>query len=62
MNIHQNTANEAMPEKGDALPSCITTHTTLPENREMIHEAKITTPQPYGIFALCKIIEHLQTN
>ena len=28
----------------------------------IMHDAKIITPQPYGVFALCKIIEHLQNN
>jgi hypothetical protein len=28
----------------------------------LIHEAKIITPQPYGVYALCKILEHFQIN
>lgn len=31
-------------------------------NEAVLHEAKIITPQPYGVFALCKIVEHLQIN
>jgi hypothetical protein len=27
-----------------------------------VYEAKIITPQPYGIYALCKIMEHFQIN
>jgi len=32
------------------------------EDSIVMHEAKIITPQPYGVFALCKIVEHLQIN
>ena len=32
------------------------------EDGLIIHEAKIITPQPYGVYALCKIFEHLQIN
>jgi len=31
-------------------------------NPPFVHEAEIITPQPYGIFALCKIMEHFQIN
>ncbi len=34
----------------------------MPEDTLIIHEAKIITPQPYGVFALCKIIQYLQNN
>ncbi len=33
-----------------------------PEETFIIHDAKIITPRPYGVFALCKIFEHLQIN
>jgi len=31
-------------------------------NSTIVHEAEIITPQPYGIYALCKIMEHFQIN
>lgn len=33
-----------------------------PEDTLIIHDAKIITPQPYGVYALCKIYELLQIN
>jgi hypothetical protein len=32
------------------------------KDNPIVHEAKIITPQPYGVFALCKIMEHFQIN
>ena len=46
-------------------------HFSTEENRQaapakaydtVVHEAKIITPQPYGVYALCKILEHFQIN
>jgi hypothetical protein len=35
---------------------------TQTEEIIIVHEAKIIIPQPYGVFALCKIVEHFQIN
>ncbi len=32
------------------------------EDNIIMHDAKIITPHPYGVYGLCKIIEHLQNN
>ena len=32
------------------------------EDTGIVHDAKIITPQPYGVYALCKIFEKLQIN
>lgn len=47
----------AMNKQTDATGSADIAEDTL-----IIHDAQIITPQPYGVFALCKIIEHLQNN
>jgi hypothetical protein len=33
-----------------------------PEDNIIMHDARIITPHPYGVYGLCKIIEHLQNN
>ena len=33
-----------------------------PEDKIIMHDARIITPHPYGVYGLCKIIEHLQNN
>lgn len=33
-----------------------------PPTPTFVHPAEIITPQPYGIYALCKIMEHFQIN
>ncbi len=32
------------------------------EDNTIMHDAQIITPHPYGVYGLCKIIEHLQNN
>ncbi|HTB31970.1 MAG TPA: hypothetical protein VK808_08100 [Bacteroidia bacterium] len=67
MNTNQNTQNNTtehgfpfIPEEiqSPGIPSLSCTTKDI----ITIHNAKIITPQPYGVFALCKIIEHLQNN
>ncbi len=39
-----------------------TSSATTKETSDTLYEAKIITPQPYGVYALCKIYEMLQIN
>jgi hypothetical protein len=57
----QNTAAETPKEIPSFLPDTDNA-VAKQEDSPIIHEAKIITPQPYGVFALCKIFEQLQIN
>jgi hypothetical protein len=60
--ITQNTTDEQMVQSLNTGKAIVTGSADKPEDTIIIHEAKIITPQPYGIYALCKIYEHLQIN
>jgi hypothetical protein len=68
MNTKQNTGNESKTQGGFPFGYNKTIRETEHKDASqksdltIIHDAKIITPQPYGVFALCKIIEHLQNN
>ena len=58
--IQTNTPGQALTHlnKGEARQPI----TEKTESPVIMHEAQIITPQPYGVFALCKIFEYLQIN
>lgn len=47
---------EEMPQSPSTLAE------NKPDEAVIMHEAEIITPQPYGVYALCKIFERLQIN
>jgi len=66
MNKNQNTPsghNEAAQQVNtEKLLNALTTSPANTEDNIIMHEAQIITPQPYGVYALCKIMEHFQIN
>lgn len=65
MNTNQSTQTNTTEQavKNLIAESKITTPAPVPaENKIIMHEAEIITPQPYGVYALCKIMEHFQIN
>jgi len=65
MNTNQMTANrteENYPHTYGNTSQNQSAGTAIEKDVPIVHEAEIITPQPYGVFALCKILEHFQIN
>ena len=68
-----NTTSKTQSSRGETIPpasfipstgneSAIIGASDKPEDTIIMHDARIITPNPYGVYGLCKIIEHLQNN
>jgi hypothetical protein len=65
MNTNQKpqTTQPAIPHfDNEKIQDAIITGPATKADDTIIHDAKIITPQPYGVYALCKIFEKLQIN
>ena len=68
MNTNQNTSGQSTQQNPGNFPNSEIQQAAIigaadkKEDTIIIHDAKIITPHPYGVYGLCKIIEHLQNN
>lgn len=74
MTINVIMATEASPQKtqtakpaishfdNEKIQDAIVIGSADKADSNIVHDAEIITPQPYGVYALCKIFEKLQIN